>query len=105
MKEVLWCFPPAATDGGDGFEAAWGELAGARVAAIHSPVEEVDLVGIELKEQDDDFAAKLVDLRQWQSGSCNDSESFFFLIQFFFLNGITKVLQFVFQRKKSSQTF
>lgn len=66
MKEALWCFPPAATDGGDGFEAARGELAGACVAAIHGPVEEVDLVGVELQEQDDDFAAQLVDLRQWQ---------------------------------------
>lgn len=32
-------FIPAATDCGDGFEAAWGELGGACVAAIHSPVE------------------------------------------------------------------
>ena len=35
---------------------------GARVAAIHGPVEEVDLVGVELQEQDDDFTAKLMDL-------------------------------------------
>lgn len=57
-------FVPAATDGSDGFEAAWGKLVGACVAAIHSPVEKVDLVGIELQEQDDYFTAKLVDLSQ-----------------------------------------
>lgn len=67
MKEALSHFLPAATDGGDGFEAARGELAGARVAAIHGPVEEVDLVGVELQEQDDNFAAQLVDLWQWRA--------------------------------------
>lgn len=64
MTERLWDFVPAATDCRDGFEAAWGELVGASVAAIHGPVEQVDLVGIELQEQDDDFTAKLVDLSQ-----------------------------------------
>lgn len=64
MEVSPWCSPPAATDGGDGFEAARGELVGACVAAIHGPVEEVDLLGIELKEQDDDFAAQLMDLQQ-----------------------------------------
>lgn len=62
MKEALRDFAPAATDCSDGFEAAGGELVGACVAAIHSPVEQVHLIGIELQEQDDHFIAKLVDL-------------------------------------------
>lgn len=69
MKEALSHSLPAATDGGDGFEAARGKLAGARVAAIHSPVEEVDLVCVQLQEQDDNFAAQLVDLRQCRAES------------------------------------
>lgn len=63
ITERLWDLP-AATDCSNGFEAAWGKLVGACVAAIHSPVEKVDLVGIELQEQDDYFTAKLVDLSQ-----------------------------------------
>lgn len=66
MRIPMRDFVPAATDCSDGFEAARGELVGAGVAAIHRPVEEVDLVGVELQEQDDDFTAKLMDLSQEQ---------------------------------------
>lgn len=61
MRE-LTAFIPAAADCCDCLEASWGELFRARVAAIHSPVEKVDLVGVELQEEDDDFTAKLMNL-------------------------------------------
>lgn len=60
----MWEVVPAATDCSNGFKAAWGQLAGARVASVHSPVEEVHLVGIEFQEQDHNFTAKLMDLKQ-----------------------------------------
>lgn len=59
-------FVPAAKDGSDGFKATRGELIGACVAAIHRPVEKVDLIGVELQQQDYDFTAKLVNLSQVQ---------------------------------------
>lgn len=62
MKELPALIPAAAAGCRDRLEAARGELFGARVAAIHSPVEEVDLVGVELQEEHDDFAAQLMNL-------------------------------------------
>lgn len=62
MKELPAPLPAAAADCCDCLEAARGELFRARVAAIHSPVEKVDLVGVELQEEDDDFTAKLMNL-------------------------------------------
>lgn len=58
----LTAFIPAAADCCDCLEAARGELFRACVAAIHSPVEKVDLVSVELQEEDDDFTAKLMNL-------------------------------------------
>ena len=53
---------PVPTHGGDGLEAAGRELVGAIVAAVHRPVEEVHLLGVELQQQDDHLTAQLVDL-------------------------------------------
>lgn len=64
MEEEFKYFLPAATDSSNGFKAARGKLAGTCVATIHSPVEQIDLVGVQLQEQDDNLAAQLVDLRQ-----------------------------------------
>lgn len=76
---LVWDFVPAAADCSNGFEAAWGELAGACVAAVHSPVEEIDLVGIEFQEQDDDFTAKLMDLKQEKIKHNTDSYKPYFI--------------------------
>lgn len=58
----LTAFIPAAADCCDCLETARGELFGACVAAIHNPVEKVDLVSVELQEEDDHFTAKLMNL-------------------------------------------
>lgn len=55
-------FIPAAADCCDCLEAARGKLFRACVAAVHGPVEKVDLVGVELQEEDHNFTAKLMNL-------------------------------------------
>lgn len=62
VKELPALIPAAAAGCCDCLEAARGELFRARVAAIHSPVEEVDLVGVELQEEHDHFTAELMNL-------------------------------------------
>ena len=62
-----WSKPRAASpvpaDGGDGLEAARGQLVGAGEAAVHRPVEQVHLVRVELQQQDDHLTAQPVDLQ------------------------------------------
>lgn len=65
MRE-LTAFIPAAADCCDCLEAARGELFRTCVATIYGPVEKVDLVGVELQEEDDNFTAKLMNLYRGQ---------------------------------------
>lgn len=65
MRE-LTAFIPGAADCCDCLEAARGELFRTCVAAIYGPVEKVDLVGVEIQEEDDNFTAKLMNLYRGQ---------------------------------------
>lgn len=41
--------PPVPTDCSNGFKAARGQLVGPGEAAVHSPVEQVDLIWVQLQ--------------------------------------------------------
>ena len=55
---------PVATDSRDGLEAARCQLVRSSEAAVHSPVEQIDLVWVEFQEQDDHLTAQTVHLGQ-----------------------------------------
>lgn len=52
---------------GYGFEAASGHPPGTRVAAIHSPVQQVALIRVQLQQQCDCFTAQLMNLGRQSS--------------------------------------
>lgn len=87
-------FAPAAANCSNGFEAARCKLEGACVAAIHSPVEEVDLVSVELQEQDDNFTAQLMDLTQKNTQNSLD----FMPFSVMFILKYLKILHFCYKQ-------
>lgn len=54
--------PPVPTDGRDGLKAARRQLVRPGEAAVHRPVEQVDLIWVQLQQQNDHLTAQTVDL-------------------------------------------
>lgn len=68
-KKFDCCFdlipnPPSSTDSGDGFEAARGELVRAGVAAIHGPVEQIDLIWVQFQQEHHHLTTQLMNLQE-----------------------------------------
>ena len=55
---------PVAADSGDGLEAARCQLVRSSEAAVHSPVEQINLVWVQFQEQDDHLTPQTVHLEQ-----------------------------------------